>query len=65
MDELDRKSFNARTDKLLGVLVIGDVELPIQPFGCKVCLYADRFIINIGELVRECTCLFVEDSMTT
>ena len=64
-DKLDRKSFNARTDKLLGVLVIGYVELPILPFGCKICLYADCFIINIGEPVSECTCLSVEDSITT
>ena len=65
IDELDRKSFNARTDKLLGVLVIGYVELPILPFGCKICLYADCFTINIGELVRECTCFFGEDSIKT
>ena len=52
-------------NKLLGEHVIGYVELPIRQFGCKICLYADCFTINIGELVRECTCFFGEDSIKT
>ena len=65
VDELDSKSFHTWADKFFRSLVIGYVELPIRPFRCKICLYANCVMISIGELVRECTCLVVQDSKKT
>ena len=65
VDELDSKSFHTWADKFWCELVIGYVELPIWPLRCKIGLYADCFMISIGVLVRECTCLVVQDFKET
>ena len=61
IDELDRESFNARTNKLWCELVIGYVEFPIRPFGDEICLHTDCIMISVGKCVRECAGLAVED----